>query len=48
MFKRVEIFCSLKCVRGFASYGWTNAIQSHLTCVDFVEGHFNFSKLLLV
>ena len=24
MFKRVESFCSLKRIRGFAPYGWTN------------------------
>ena len=40
MFKRVEIFCSLKHVRGFAPYGWTNVRQLHLTCVGFEEGAF--------
>ena len=48
MFQRVEIFCSLKRVRGFASHGWTNVKQRHLTCVGFEEGDFNFKKLLLV
>ena len=40
MFKRVEIFCSLKHVRGFSPYGWTNVRQLHLTCVPFAEGAF--------
>ena len=40
MFKSVEIFCSLKHVRGFAPYGWTNVRQLHLTCVGFEEGAF--------
>ena len=40
MFKRVEIFCSLKRVRGFAPYGWTNVRHRHLTCVGFAEWAF--------
>ena len=40
MFKRVEIFCSLKRVRGFAPYGWTNVRQCHFTCGGFAEGAF--------
>ena len=40
MFKRVEIFCSLKRVRGFAPYGWTNVRQRRLTCVSFADGVF--------
>ena len=40
MFKQVEIFCSLKHIRGFAPYGWTNVRQLHLTCVGFEEGAF--------
>ena len=40
MFKRVEIFCSLKRVRGFAPYGWTNIRQRRLTYIGFVEGPF--------
>ena len=39
MFKGVEIFCLLKCVRGFAPQGWTN-VRRHVTCVGFVEGIF--------
>ena len=35
MFKCVEIFCSLKHVRGFAPYGWTNVRQCHLTSSGF-------------
>ena len=40
MLKGVEIFYSLKHVRGFAPYGWTNVRQCHLTCSGFVEGEF--------
>ena len=40
MFKRVEIFCFLKRVRGFAPYGWANVRKRHLTCIGFVEGAF--------
>ena len=40
MFKRVEIFCSLKRSRGFAPYGWSNVRQRHLTCIGFAEGAF--------
>ena len=40
MFKRVEIICSLKHVRGFAPYGWTNVRQRHLACFGFAEGAF--------
>ena len=40
MFKHVEDFCSLKRVRGFAPYGWTNVRQRHLTFVGFAEGAF--------
>ena len=40
MFKRVGIICSLKHVRGFAPYGWSNVRQRHLACVGFAEGGF--------
>ena len=40
MFKRVEIFCSLKRVRGFAPCGCTNVRQRHLTWFGFAEGAF--------
>ena len=40
MFKRIEIFCSLNRVRGFAPYGWTNVRERYLTCVGFAEGAF--------
>ena len=40
MFKRDEIFCSLKRVRGFVPYGWTNVGQRHLTSFGFTEGSF--------
>ena len=48
LFKRVEIFCLLKGVRGFAPYGWANLRQRHLTCVGFAEGAFIFKKFRLV
>ena len=38
MFKRVEIFCSIERVRGFAPYGSTNVRQHHFTCLGFEEG----------
>ena len=40
MFKRVEIFCSLKRIRDFGPYVWTNVRQRHLTCFCFPEGAF--------
>ena len=40
MFKDVEILGSLKRVRGFTPYGWTNVRQRHLTCVGSAEGIF--------
>ena len=40
MFKCVEISFALEQVKGFASYGWTNVKQRHLTCVGFAEGAF--------
>ena len=40
MFKRVEIFCSLKRIRGFAPYGWTNLIRRDLTWIGFAKGAF--------
>ena len=40
MFKRIEIFCWLKRVRGFAPYDGTNVKQHHLTCIAFAEWTF--------
>ena len=40
IFKRVEIFCSLKRVRTFAPYGWTNVRQRYLTCGGLAERAF--------
>ena len=40
MFKCVEISFSLKRVKCFAPYGWTNVKQRHFTCVGFAEGAF--------
>ena len=40
MFKCVEIFCLINCVKGFAPYGWANVRQHHLTYVGFAEGAF--------
>ena len=48
MFKRDETICSLKHVRGFAPYVWTNVRQRHLAYVGLREGYFNFKKLSLV
>ena len=48
MFKHVEIFRSLKRVRGFAPNGYNNVRQRHLACGGFAEGTFNFRKLPLV
>ena len=45
MFKRVEIIFSLKHVKGFALYGWTNGRQRCLACVGFVKGAFYFQKI---
>ena len=44
---RVKIFGSLKRLRGFALWGWTNVTQRHLICDLFAEGAiFTFGKLL--
>ena len=48
MFKRVEIFCLLKRVRGLAPYGWANVRKRNLTYVGFAEGAFLFQKFPLV